>query len=191
MPRDLRAINGCSPATDRNFRTYKNSTPSCCHAVTRIILGNWIRILSFVNILANSSGVNEARLGRNAISGSFTIIGRLRHSRRIVSGRWSHFSQPSSAGCNAGLFREALHEVYIPRIKRGNASFAANLLGARGPLLSVLVHFFEHGRWGSLVEMGVKGQSLTAEDQLFILMQAGLYLSAKPSAPQRSRRRFR
>ena len=81
-------------------------------------------------------------------------------------------------GCNAGLFREALHEVYIPRIQRGNASFAANVLGARGALLSVLVHFFEHGRWGSPVETGVEGQSLTAEDQLFILMQAGLYLSA-------------
>ena len=75
-------------------------------------------------------------------------------------------------GCNAGLFREALHEVYIPRIQRGNAYFAANVLGARGPLLSVLVHFFEHGRWGSLVETAVEGQSLTAEDQLFILMQA-------------------
>ena len=46
------------------------------------------------------------------------------------------------------------------------------------PLLSVLVHFFEHGRWGSPVETGVEGQSLTAEDQLFILMQAGLYLTA-------------
>ena len=80
-------------------------------------------------------------------------------------------------GCNAGLFREALHEVYIPRIQRGDASFAANVLGARGPLLSVLVHFFEHGRWGSPVETGVEEQSLTAEDQLFILMQAGLYLT--------------
>ena len=38
-------------------------------------------------------------------------------------------------GCNAGLFRQALHEVYIPRIQRGNASFAANVLGARGALL--------------------------------------------------------
>ena len=35
-------------------------------------------------------------------------------------------------GCNAGLFREALHEVYIPRIQRGNAYFAANVLGATG-----------------------------------------------------------
>jgi hypothetical protein len=81
-------------------------------------------------------------------------------------------------GCNAGLFPEALHEVYIPRIQRGKAAFAANVLGARGALLSVLVHFFEHGRWGSLVQMGVERQSLTAEDQLFILMQAGLYLQA-------------
>ena len=81
-------------------------------------------------------------------------------------------------GCNAGLFREALHEVYIPRIQRGDAYFAANVLGATGPLLSVLVHFFEHGRWGSLVETAVEGQSLTAEDQLFILMQAALYLTA-------------
>jgi tetratricopeptide (TPR) repeat protein len=81
-------------------------------------------------------------------------------------------------GCNAGLFREALHEVYIPRIQRGNAYFAANVLGATGPLLSVLVHFFEHGCWGSLVETGVKGQSVTAEDQLFILMQAANYLTA-------------
>ena len=81
-------------------------------------------------------------------------------------------------GCNAGLFHEALHEVYIPRIQRGDAYFAAKVLGARGALLSVLAHFFEHGRWGSPVETGVEGQSLTAEDQLFILMQAGLYLTA-------------
>ena len=80
-------------------------------------------------------------------------------------------------GCQAGLYRDALHEVYIPRIQQGNASFAANVLGAGGALLSVLVHFFEHGRWGSPVQAGVAGQSLTAEDQLFILMQAGLCLS--------------
>jgi serine/threonine protein kinase len=80
-------------------------------------------------------------------------------------------------GCNAGLFRQALHEVYVPRIQRGNANFAANGLGARGALLSVLVHFFEHGRWGSPVETGIVGQSLTAEDRLFILMQAREYLT--------------
>jgi len=81
-------------------------------------------------------------------------------------------------GCNAGLYREALHEVYIPRIQRGNAYFAANVLGARGLLLTALVHFFEDGRWGLPVETSIEGQSLTAEDQLFILMQAGLYLAA-------------
>jgi predicted ATPase len=89
-------------------------------------------------------------------------------------------------GCNADLFHEALHEVYIPRIQRGDTFFAAKVLGARGALLSVLAHFFEWGRWGSPVERGVEGQSLTADDQLFILMQAGLYLTATRgfSAPQ-------
>jgi predicted ATPase len=81
-------------------------------------------------------------------------------------------------GCKAGLFRAALHEVYIPRIQRGNDAFAANVLGARGALLSVLVHFFEYGRWGSPVETAVEGQSLTAEDQLFVLLEAGPYLTA-------------
>jgi hypothetical protein len=45
-------------------------------------------------------------------------------------------------------------------------------------LLSVLTHFFEHGRWGSPIEAAVEGQSLAAEDRLFILMQAASYLTA-------------
>ena len=47
--------------------------------------------------------------------------------------------------CNVGLYREALHQIYIPRLQRGKACFAANVLGARGALLSVLVHFFPRG----------------------------------------------
>jgi len=70
-----------------------------------------------------------------------------------------------------------VHEVYLSRILRGNAFFAANVLGARGALLSALVHFFEPGRWRSPVQTGAEGQTLTADDQLFILMQAALYLT--------------
>jgi hypothetical protein len=81
-------------------------------------------------------------------------------------------------GCHAGLLREALHEIYIRRIQRGDATFAANVLGARGVLLLVLAHFFEHGRWGSPLQLGLEGQSLTTEDQLFILLQAGQHLTA-------------
>jgi hypothetical protein len=80
-------------------------------------------------------------------------------------------------GCNAGLFRDALHEIYIPRIQRGDSSFAANVLGARAALLSVLIHFFEHLSWDSPLETGSEEQSLTAEDQLFILAQAALNLT--------------
>jgi hypothetical protein len=65
--------------------------------------------------------------------------------------------------CNADLFRKALHEVYIPRIQRGDASFAANFLGVRGALLSVLIHFFKHASWESPLEKGIEEQSLTTE----------------------------
>jgi len=81
-------------------------------------------------------------------------------------------------GCDAALFREALHGVYIPRIQRGDSSFCSNFLGARGALLLVLAHFFENGRWGSLLKPAVEGQSLNSEDQLFVLMQAASYLTA-------------
>jgi serine/threonine protein kinase len=81
------------------------------------------------------------------------------------------------SGCHASLFRAALHEVYLPRIQRGNASFAAKVLGATGPLLSALIHFFEDENCAHQVKVGVDEQSLTPEDQLFILMQAAQYLT--------------
>ncbi len=88
-------------------------------------------------------------------------------------------------GCNAGLFRDALQEVYLPRIQRGDASFAANILGARGALLSVLVHFFEDERWAAPVKTGVEEQRLTAEDQLVILLQAAVNMTAmREAAPE-------
>jgi hypothetical protein len=93
-------------------------------------------------------------------------------------------------GCNAGLFRDALHKVYIPRIQRETASFTANILGARGGLLSVLVYFFEHGRWDSPVVMGAEGQSLNAEDQLFIPSSSwrpGNILQPREDSQQRRR----
>ena len=80
--------------------------------------------------------------------------------------------------CNAGLFRECLHEIYVARIQRGSACFAAKVLGARESLLSVLVHFFENDRWGSPMKEGVGAQRLTAEDQLFIVTETALYLTA-------------
>ena len=84
----------------------------------------------------------------------------------------------ASCGCRAGLLHDALHEVYLPRIQRGDAHFAAKVLGARGALLSVLAHFFDQGRWGVPVATGAEGHSLTRDDELVVLMQAGLLLTA-------------
>src|SRR5262249_7845623 len=55
---------------------------------------------------------------------------------------------------------------------------AANVLGVRGALLSVLVHFFEQERWDAPVHTGIGGQTLTADDQLLILAQSAQYLTA-------------
>jgi serine/threonine protein kinase len=54
----------------------------------------------------------------------------------------AHAVKAVICGCNAGLFSEALHEVYIQRIQQGDSSFAANVLGVRGLLLSVLASSF-------------------------------------------------
>lgn len=83
-----------------------------------------------------------------------------------------------TCACQAGLLRDALHQVYLPRIQRGQTSFAAKTLGARGALLSALAHFFEPGRWGSVTQTAVEGQNLPEEDQLFILLQTTMYLTA-------------
>jgi tetratricopeptide (TPR) repeat protein len=91
-------------------------------------------------------------------------------------------------GCKAGLSREALQDVYIPRIQRGELYYAANVLGAKGPLLSVLAHFFEPGCWGSFVKTAGDAQSLTPENQLFILMQAAAYLTGTLGSGSREAR---
>jgi len=67
--------------------------------------------------------------------------------------------------------------VAFLRIRNSPIKSSANVLGARGTLLLVLAHFFEHGRWGSPVQTGGEERRLNAEDQLFIFMQAAQYLS--------------
>jgi serine/threonine protein kinase len=142
-------------------------------------------VLDGLEPLQNPPGPQEGRLRSQQADAWKECNKRLFHYYRTLAPQLPNSFRETEplfsaviCGCNAGLFREALHEVYIPRIQRGDSSFAANVLGARGALLLVLAHFFEHGRWGSLVETAVEGQSLNGEDQLFIVMQAGSYLTA-------------
>jgi hypothetical protein len=88
-----------------------------------------------------------------------------------------------TCGCHAGLYRESLHDIYIPRIQRGNASFAVNVLGAREAVLSALIHFFATAQWEAPIEIGVGEHRLCPADQLFILMQAAVYLAATRGPP--------
>jgi hypothetical protein len=81
-------------------------------------------------------------------------------------------------GCQAGLYHEALHELYLPRIQRGVSLFAAKVLGAQGGVDFDFGSFFDRGRLRSPAKDDVEEQSLTVEDQLLILMQASMYLTA-------------
>jgi hypothetical protein len=82
-------------------------------------------------------------------------------------------------GCNAGLlFREVLHEIYIPRIQRGKATLRLTFLKRVERCCRFLIIFFENGRWSSLVQPSLEGQDLNAEDQSFVLVEAGTYLTA-------------
>jgi PAS domain S-box-containing protein len=86
--------------------------------------------------------------------------------------------------CKAGHHGQALHEVYQPRIMRGDEFYAAHQLGAFGPLLSVLLNFFESGDR----ERPVRG--LSRPDQLYVLIQAALFLAMTKgfAAPEVERR---
>jgi tetratricopeptide (TPR) repeat protein len=74
-------------------------------------------------------------------------------------------------GCQAGRHREAMHEVYVRRINRGEEFFSTNKLGAFGADLASLSGFFDLS-WRQPVA------GLTEADKAFILNQAGFRLRA-------------
>ena len=85
-------------------------------------------------------------------------------------------------GCNAGRETDALHDIYFARIMRGQEMYAANKLGALGPLLSVLSHFFNGGDWSQPVEPNPpEHQGLSRPDQRAILIHAGMFHTAAKS----------
>jgi hypothetical protein len=66
-----------------------------------------------VNTSENSFAVNKAMRGKSVVGGFIIIIERLRRSCRIVSGKWNHFSLPSSAAAMP-LCRLMQHFVRSP-----------------------------------------------------------------------------
>ena len=81
-------------------------------------------------------------------------------------------------GCNAGLHGQAFRDVYLPRIIRHQQYYAANVLGARGTLLSVLSHFFEDKSWERLIQPGPEKEGLEPREQLTVLQHVRTLLTA-------------
>ena len=66
------------------------------------------------------------------------------------------------------------------------AQFAANVLRATGPLLSVLVHFFEYGCWGSPEETSVEGAASHCRRSALWLLVEGRSQAAESNADRSS-----
>jgi hypothetical protein len=74
--------------------------------------------------------------------------------------------------CRAGRHGAALHQVYVPRIMRGDQNYAAVVLGAHSALLFVLSHFVEGNDWRRPIS------NLSPRDRLAVLLDAGINLTA-------------
>jgi hypothetical protein len=74
-------------------------------------------------------------------------------------------------GCEAGRYHEALREVYVPRVLRGEQYFSVQTLGALGADLAALAGFFDEP-WAQPVT------KLDEADQAFVRNQAGYRLRA-------------
>ena len=79
--------------------------------------------------------------------------------------------QAVAHGCEAGRHQEALDDVYMPRILRGDTHFSCLKLGTFGADLAALSGFFD-SLWSQPVT------KLTEATQSFVLHQAGFYLRA-------------
>lgn len=90
--------------------------------------------------------------------------------------------QAMKCGCRAGRERDALQDVYLQRIMRGNEFFAAYKLGSLNPLLGVLSQFFEEEEWTMPVcEDLPERQGLSRSEQLTVLTHVGWFLTATQS----------
>ena len=102
---------------------------------------------------------------------------RLRPSCQIVSGRWSRFSWQSSAAAMPVYFAKRCMKFTFRGFSEGMLPSLPTSSEPEGHCSLSWLISSNTGRWGSPMETGVEGQSLTAEDQLFILTQAALYLT--------------
>jgi tetratricopeptide (TPR) repeat protein len=72
-------------------------------------------------------------------------------------------------GCRAGRHRDALYEVLLPRVLRGEQAYILSELAAYGALLTSVAGFCEGGDWSRPVPPSDGVQGLGDEEQLLLL----------------------
>jgi tetratricopeptide (TPR) repeat protein len=74
-------------------------------------------------------------------------------------------------GCAAGMYKEAMYDIYLPRIRRGKEAYTVHELGAFGSDQVCLAHFFD-------IAWGQPAAGLTEADKALVLNWAGFGLRA-------------
>lgn len=82
-------------------------------------------------------------------------------------------------GCRSSNYSDALENIYVNRIMRGDEAYAAVTLNLIGPLLAVLAQFFENKNWLQPIKKSSKNpQGLDIKSQVFVLGQVGYFIMA-------------
>lgn len=124
----------------------------------------------------------EPAAWREANSRLFEHYGRIAREFPETVEEMEPLFQAMKCGCRAGRETDALRDVYLRRIMRGDEYFAGYKLGSLNPLLAVLSNFFEDGDWTLPIgEDSADRQGLSRADQLTVLSHVGCFLTATQS----------
>lgn len=124
----------------------------------------------------------EPAAWREANSRLFEHYGRIAREFPETVEEMEPLFQAMKCGCRAGRETDALRDVYLRRIMRGDEYFAGYKLGSLNPLLAVLSNFFEDGDWTLPIgEDRADRQGLSRADQLVVLSHVGCFLTATQS----------
>jgi len=85
-------------------------------------------------------------------------------------------------GAAAGEHRLAYQEVYVPRVKRGNAAYIVHKLGALGPTLGTLAHFFDSPWSTPAAKLADRDQAMMLNNVAFALRAQGRLRDAEEAS---------
>ena len=145
----------------------------------RTVVGISIRILSFVNTLANSYRMNETAAWKECNRRLFDYYRTLAPELPENFREMEPLFLAVICGCHAGLFQRRCMTFTFRGSSVEMRALRLTFSVSEGHCFRFWFIFSKTDDGRSSILTGVEEQSLSAEDHLFILMQAAVYLSGQ------------